>query len=203
MAEFAGEVGADRIRFQIIHLDKDNWHLKLEPEHLNFLRNNHDEIENIARKYDMTYHSSLKFQLSNINEKKGNWSENVYVKKGCYIGWNFSIIKANGELGLCCAVKVIDNINRDGYKNIWNSTKYQSYRIGAKYLRENTDMIFEKSNYHKEEGSNKMFSKKCRHCDNHDLNNYMIRLLEGCNLMEYVGTGKKDSLSTQNQSGAI
>ncbi|MEE9571962.1 MAG: SPASM domain-containing protein, partial [Candidatus Neomarinimicrobiota bacterium] len=175
---------------------------KLEPEHLNFLRNNLDKIEQIARKYDMAYHSSLKFQLSNINEKKGNWSENVYVKKGCYIGWNFSIIKANGELGLCCAVKVIGNINKEGYKKIWNSDKYQLYRVGAKYLRENADMIFEKSNYHKEEGSNKMFSEKCRHCDNHDLNNYMIKLIEECGLMEYVGTGKRDSFNTQKQSGS-
>jgi MoaA/NifB/PqqE/SkfB family radical SAM enzyme len=191
MAEFAGKVGADKFRFQLIHLDQDNKHLKLQLEHLNFLRKNIEQIEQIAKKYSMVYHPSLRFQLSNINEEKGDWSEDVYVKKGCYIGWNFSIIKANYDLGLCCALKVVGNIKNDGFKKMWGSDKYLLHRVGAKFLRSNANMIFEKTIYHKEEGNNILLSEKCQRCDNHDLNNYMINLIEECGLTRYMGTFKE------------
>jgi MoaA/NifB/PqqE/SkfB family radical SAM enzyme len=186
MATLAGEVGADNLRYQLIHLDDDNQHLKLEPDHLLFLKRHVHEARRIATRYQMKFQSSLSFQLDHMNVSKGDWSENIYLEKGCFIGWTFSVLKADGDLGLCCALKKIGNITNHGYRAAWESERYHSYRVGAKYLKANADMLFEKSAYQKEKNGRRFFSAHCQHCDNHDQNNYMLRLLEQSGLSKYL-----------------
>lgn len=186
MARIAGDVGADNVRFQLIHLDEDNRHLKLEAGQLLFLKEHIDQALQIAESYCMNFQSSLSFQLDHMNASRGDWSENVYFEKGCYIGWTFSILKADGDLGLCCALKKIGNITAHGYQANWESNRYNSYRVGAKHLKANADMRFEKTDYQKEKNGFRLFSDRCQHCDNHDQNNYMLRLLEKSGLIDYI-----------------
>lgn len=188
MARIAGEVGADNVRFQLIHLDKDNRHLKLNAGHMLFLKNHIKQAQQIADDYGMTFQSSLSFQLDHMNIARGDWSENVYSEKGCFIGWTFSILKADGDLGFCCALKKIGNISVRGYQTHWDSDHYNSYRIGAKHLKANSNMRFAKTPYQKEKNGFRLFSDRCQHCDNHDQNNYMLRLLEDSGLIDYIRT---------------
>jgi MoaA/NifB/PqqE/SkfB family radical SAM enzyme len=186
MARIAGEVGADKVRFQLIHLDKDNRHLKLNADHLLFLKNHIHQAQQIVDDYGMKFQSSLSFQLDHMNISRGDWSENVYFEKGCFIGWTFSILKADGDLGFCCALKKIGNISALGYQANWDSDRYNSYRIGAKHLKTNSNMCFERTPYQKEKNGFRLFSDRCQHCDNHDQNNYMLRLLEDSGLIDYI-----------------
>jgi MoaA/NifB/PqqE/SkfB family radical SAM enzyme len=187
MASLAGEVGADNIRFQLIHLDNDNQHLRLDPDHLLFIKEHLDRARQIAETYDIILQSSLSFQLDHMNSSQGDWSENIYLEKGCYVGWSFSILKADGDLGLCCALKKLGNISAQGFRANWESDRYNSYRIGAKSLKTNADMRFQESAYQKEKDGSRLFSSHCQHCDNHDQNNYMLRLLEQSGLVNYIG----------------
>ena len=180
MARFAGECGADKLRFQLIHLDKNNRHLKLKREEIDFIRDNYPKVSGIAAGYDMELVPSLEFQLEHIDPETGDWSKNVYTRKGCLVGWFFSAVKANGDVSLCCAMKIIDTIKDKTFKDVWNSSHYGFIRQAAKDLIANRDVRFEESLYHKdrEPRGDLLYSDKCEHCDNHDHNNLAWRLVE-------------------------
>ncbi|MBU4252138.1 MAG: radical SAM protein [Candidatus Omnitrophica bacterium] len=190
MAKFAAEVGADKLRFQLIHLDKNNSHLKLNTEQIKFIKENYYEVEEIARQHNMELVPSLKFQLANIDIESGDWSKNVYIGKGCFIGWFFSAVKANGDVSLCCAMKIIDNLKKKGFDftGVWNSPTYSSYRLAAKNLNSHKNIKFKDSLYHtdREPRGDFLYSERCEHCDNHDHNNHALRLIEENGLAEFL-----------------
>ncbi len=190
MAKFAAEVGANRLRFQLIHLDKNNSHLKLNTEQVRFVKENYYKVEEIARQYNMELVPSLKFQLANIDIASGDWTKNVYLNKGCFIGWFFSAVKANGDISLCCAMKIIDNLKKKDFDftGAWNSSEYNSYRLAAKNLNSHKNIKFKESLYHKgrELRGDLLYSERCEHCDNHDHNNHALRLIEENGLAEFL-----------------
>ncbi|MFH0753828.1 MAG: radical SAM protein [Candidatus Omnitrophota bacterium] len=175
MAKMAVELGVDEMRFQLIHLDKDNKHLQLSQEQIDFLNEKLPEVKLVAEQGGVALSSALKFQLTNMAVSTGDWSKGYYLKHGCPIGFFFSIIKANGDVGLCCGLKVIDNLNQRSFYDIWMSSGYRQARIGAKHLSSNKDMSFQKTDYHKDEKrGDLLYSERCEYCDNHDLNNEYI-----------------------------
>jgi len=182
MAKFAADVGANKLRFQLIHLDKNNSHLKLSMEQVKFIKENYYKVEEIANQYGMELVPSLKFQLANIDIESGDWSKNVYIGKGCFIGWFFSAVKANGDVSLCCAMKIIDNLKKKNFDfaRVWNSSTYNTYRLAAKNLNRHKNIKFKDSLYHRdrEPRGNFLYSERCEHCDNHDHNNHALRLIE-------------------------
>lgn len=190
MANFAAEVGANKLRFQLIHLDKNNYHLKLNREQIKFIKENYYKVEEIASQHNMELAPSLKFQLANIDVESGNWAKDVYVNKGCLIGWFFSAVKANGDISLCCAMKIIDNLkNKDfNFASIWNSPEYNVYRLAAKNLNSHKNIKFKESLYHKgrESRGDLLYSERCEHCDNHDHNNHALRLIEENGLVDFL-----------------
>lgn len=178
MAKMAVELGADEMRFQLIHLDKDNKFLQLDQAQVDYLNEKLEEVRNLAEKNSIVLSSILNFQLSHMHIPNGDWSRDYYLEKGCPVGFFFSIIKANGDVGLCCSLKVIDNLKNRSFKDIWLSQEYRKARIGAKYLRDNKDMRFLATNYHKdEERGDLLYSERCEYCDNHDMNSEIINLL--------------------------
>ena len=178
MARMAVDLGVDEMRFQLIHLDKDNKWLQLSQDEIDFLNSKLDEVKVIADKHNIVLSAALKFQLSHMHAPTGDWSRGYYLKHGCPIGFFFSIIKANGDVGLCCSLKVIDNLKNKSFKDIWFSERYQKARVGAKYLQEHKDQEFQSTDYHKGEvRGDCLYSERCELCDNHDMNNEVIHCL--------------------------
>jgi MoaA/NifB/PqqE/SkfB family radical SAM enzyme len=185
MARMAVELGVDEMRFQLIHLDKDNKWLQLEQEQLDFLNEKLGEVKAIAEKGKVVLSSALKFQLLHMYAPTGDWSKGYYLAHGCPIGFFFSIIKANGDIGLCCSLKVIDTLKNRSFHDIWFSKEYRKARTGAKYLKENKDLQFVKTDYHKDESRGDcLYSERCEYCDNHDMNNEIINALSRTNLFD-------------------
>jgi MoaA/NifB/PqqE/SkfB family radical SAM enzyme len=187
MAKLAVELGVDEMRFQLIHLDKDNKHLILDQKQIDYLNSRLEEVRRIAKESNVNLSSALAFQLSNMYVPTGDWSKGYFVKQGCPIGFFFSIIKANGDVGLCCALKVIDSLKNRSFKDIWFSQEYKAARTAAKYLRSNKDMQFLSTAYHKGEArGDLLYSERCEYCDNHDMNNEVIDILVKRNLYPAV-----------------
>ncbi len=178
MAQMAVRLGVDEMRFQLIHLDQDNKDLQLDQGQVDFLNEKLMEVKAVAEAGKVKLSAALKFQLSHIAVSSGDWSHGYYLQHGCPIGFFFSIIKANGDVGLCCGLKVVDNLRARSFHDIWMSSEYRRARIGAKHLSENRDMQFQKTNYHKDEKrGDLLYSERCEYCDNHDLNNDYINAL--------------------------
>ncbi len=185
MAHMAVELGVDEMRFQLIHLDKDNKHLQLEQSQIDMLNEKFEAVKAIAEKGRVVLSASLKFQLSHMHVQSGDWSPGYYLSNGCPIGFFFSIIKANGDVGLCCGLKVIDTLNHRSFRDIWQSAEYRRGRVGAKHLAQNMDMEFLKTHYHKDEKrGDLLYSERCEYCDNHDQNNDIILALERIGLAQ-------------------
>jgi MoaA/NifB/PqqE/SkfB family radical SAM enzyme len=180
MAKMAVELGVDEMRFQLIHLDKDNRSLQLNQAQVDFLNEKMSEVKTIAAQGEVVLSSALHFQLSHMSVPSGDWSRGYYLQHGCPIGFFFSIIKANGDVGLCCGLKVVDNLKERSFYDIWMSSRYGQARAGAKHLAENKDMAFQKTDYHKDEPrGDLLYSERCEYCDNHDLNNqYISEMME-------------------------
>lgn len=185
MARMAVELGVDEMRFQLIHLDKDNKWLQLEQEHVDYLNGKLDEVKAIAEQGKVVLSSALKFQLSHMSTPTGDWSKGYYLARGCPIGFFFSIIKANGDVGLCCSLKVIDNLKNRSFRDIWFSEDYRRARVGAKHLKDNKDLGFVTTDYHKDElRGDCLYSERCEYCDNHDMNNDIINSLSETHLFD-------------------
>jgi MoaA/NifB/PqqE/SkfB family radical SAM enzyme len=178
MARMAVELGVDEMRFQLIHLDKDNKWLQLDQKEVDFLNGKLQDIRAIAQQGHVELGMALEFQLSHMHAPTGDWSRGYYLKHGCPIGFFFSIIKANGDVGLCCSLKVVDNVHQRSFKEIWLSERYHQARVGAKHLKDNKDQAFLPTGYHKDEArGDYLYSERCELCDNHDMNNEVIQCL--------------------------
>ena len=200
MAQMAIDLGVDEMRFQLIHLDKDNKYLQLNQDQVDFLNGKLEEVRMLAEKNHVVLSSALKFQLSHMHTSTGDWNRGYYLENGCPIGFFFSIIKANGDVGLCCSLKIIDNLKNRSFKDIWLSGEYHKARVGAKYLRNNKDMKFLETTYHKDEKrGDLLYSERCEYCDNHDMNNEIIHSLKQRGLFDLFMTGYKSGPAGQRQ----
>ncbi|MCA9439576.1 MAG: radical SAM protein [Candidatus Omnitrophica bacterium] len=54
----------------------------------------------------------------------------------CRIGWFFTVIRANGDVIPCCKgqLKPMGNINNESFQEIWNNSKYNTFRNKGKNL---------------------------------------------------------------------
>ncbi|MFH0753822.1 MAG: radical SAM protein [Candidatus Omnitrophota bacterium] len=185
MANMAVELGVDEMRFQLIHLDRDNKWLQLDQAQVDFLNSKLQEVRAVAEKGRVMLGLALEFQLSHMHAPTGDWSRGYYLQHGCPIGFFFSIIKANGDVGLCCSLKVVDNVHNKSFKEIWLSQRYHQARVGAKHLRDNKDQLFQSTTYHKNEArGDYLYSERCELCDNHDMNNEVIQCLSRIKLAD-------------------
>jgi len=66
----------------------------------------------------------------------GEYDKLAINKIPCYVGWIFARILADGSVAPCCrgVKKIMGNINKKSFKDIWFSNKYNEFRSKAKYL---------------------------------------------------------------------
>ena len=78
------------------------------------------------------------------------YEKDIIDKIPCYIGWIYSRILSTGEVIPCCkaADKPLDNIYKNSFLDIWNSSAYQKFRHKARFLPKN-DPYFKEINCYK------------------------------------------------------
>ncbi|MCG2712659.1 MAG: radical SAM protein [Candidatus Omnitrophica bacterium] len=161
MAQNDIEIGADVMRFYLIRLDENIEFLKLKPKDLEKIKSSLDQIKELAKGRDIELLDTTDFQLENFEEDTGSWSGNVFLEKGCTLGWNFCLIPASGEVSFCCHLRTVGYLAEKSFKDIWNSADYQRFRYQAKFLSENSTEKFL--------NGTSLFDEYCRHCDTHQV----------------------------------
>ncbi|MBU1044827.1 MAG: radical SAM protein [Candidatus Omnitrophica bacterium] len=161
MAENDIAIGADIMRFYLVRLDKNIEFLKLKPEDIQAIKQALPKIKQMVNGKSIQLLDTTEFQLNNFEPQTGSWSKDVFLQKGCALGWNFSLIPAAGDVSFCCHLRTVGYLKDKSFKEIWNSPEYERFRYQAKYLNE-----------HKQEkflNGTPMFDDYCQHCDTHQV----------------------------------
>lgn len=155
------EIGADVMRFYLIRLDENIEFLKLNPEDMEKIKSSLAKVKEMAKGRDIQLLDTTDFQLENFEPESGSWSGNVFLEKGCTLGWNFCLIPASGEVSFCCHLRTVGYLSEKGFKDIWNSADYKRFRYQAKFLSENSKAKFL--------NGTSLFDEYCQHCDTHQV----------------------------------
>ncbi|MCK4916633.1 MAG: radical SAM protein [Candidatus Omnitrophica bacterium] len=96
-----------------------------------------------------------------LNTKSGAYDEDIIEEIPCYVGWLFARIMTTGNVVPCCKGHrmPMGNINKNRFKDIWNSDTYNNFR--------HKGINYPKSHGYFSRMGNKAVSKTgCYNCDN-------------------------------------
>lgn len=157
MARLDAEIGADTVQFCIIqNLADDNIkHLRLTPLQIGTIKDSLADIADFLNKMNIVLKEDINFQLKDYNENIEIPVESILSNGGCPIGWFQTLIFANSDVS-ACRLKIIGNLAKASFKEIWNSPQYQRQRVQAKYLKDNQDVTFM--------NKAKLYDEHCRNC---------------------------------------
>jgi len=160
MAKLDLDIGVDIVRFNLIRLQKEFMHLKLNKAQLNSIKNSIDFVKAYYTNKPIILQNNIHFQIKNFKPETGEWSGSILNDWGCKLGWFFSLVLASGQLSLCCHVREIENLkNNNSFKEAWLSKQYSDYRFKAKYIKNHKNTEFK--------NKVKLYDDKCENCDNH------------------------------------
>lgn len=159
MAKMDVDIAPDAVRFYLIRLDVMNRHLQLKPDEVEAMRKMVPEIARILSEAKIEFVDNFGFQLEHYDNKTGAWSKDFFLNKGCTIGWYFNLIPAKYDMSFCCHLRTVGYLDKQSFKDIWNSAEYWQWRRQAKNLRRNKDAKFLNNQV--------IYDEHCDHCDNH------------------------------------
>ena len=177
MAQKDIEVGANEARYFLFRMDPTNVHLKLTKEDFSRIKKQVPIVEKIFKNSSVHFKENIKFQIDNFEVNKGYFSKDFFLKHGCIIGYLYSDIEANGNVRFCCHNRNVGNISKSSYKELWTSKKYEKYRVQAKYIDKNKDVLFE--------NNQTLFDDECFKCEKHPMMNAIFLKLKKNDLMKY------------------
>ena len=141
--EQARDIGAEHVRFQLIHVQDYNAHLKLRPDQIDPLRAQIAEAQRRATAGGPSIVDNIHYQLETVDPESGLWGHGRTLDAGCYVGWTFSRSWTNGDVSFCCSPKVVDNVGERSLAEIWRGDRYRRFRQAARDLAANGDLRFE------------------------------------------------------------
>jgi MoaA/NifB/PqqE/SkfB family radical SAM enzyme len=187
--EQARDLGAEHVRFQLIHVQDYNTELALLPEQIEPLREAIAEAQRRSETGGPTVVPNIHYQLETLDPKSGKWGHARTPEEGCYVGWSFSRSWTNGDISFCCSPKVVDRVGRDSLAAIWKGSDYSSFRQSARDLEENGGMTFR--------NGASLLGEHCSGCPNYegigkiadDLRRYgLARFIRGADGIRIGGT---------------
>ncbi|MBI4866656.1 MAG: radical SAM protein [Candidatus Wallbacteria bacterium] len=141
-ARWSADIGADYVRYQLIHVQYYNESLKLTPQDLVRVRAGLAEAKEVAAAAGMRVMENIDFQLSTLVEDSGAWGRNELPAEGCFAGWYFSRSWADGTVSFCCSPKPIANLDQTSFASLWEGPRYGYYRNAGKHLQANGRVRF-------------------------------------------------------------
>jgi MoaA/NifB/PqqE/SkfB family radical SAM enzyme len=167
----------DAARFYLIRLDVMNKFLQIKSSEFEKIKEQIPQVEKILKKGNVEFVDNVKFQLENYDKKDGSWCSDVFLKKGCTIGYYFNLVPAKGDMSFCCHLRTVGNLKEKSFKDIWNSDQYRKWRYQGKYMDKNMDAKFLNDQL--------LYDEHCTHCDNHQTILESYEKLKKYDLWEY------------------
>jgi hypothetical protein len=186
--EQARNLGAEHVRFQLIHVQDYNAELALLPEQIGPLRAAIAEAQRRADEGGPTIVPNIHYQLKTLDPESGKWGHARTPDEGCYVGWNFSRSWTNGDISFCCSPKVVDQVGSQGLSAIWNGPNYSAFRQAARDLEANADMTFR--------NGAPLLGEHCSGCPNYEGIGKIAGDLERYGLSSFVRGSDADRLAT-------
>ena len=190
--EQARRIGAEHVRYQLIHVQDYNSELALLPEQIAPLREAIAEAQRRADAGGPTIVPNIHYQLKTLDPESGKWGHARTPDEGCYVGWNFSRSWTNGDISFCCSPKVVDKVGRQRLSSIWNGPNYGAFRQAARDLESNADMTFR--------NGAPLLGEHCSGCPNYEGIGKIAGDLERYGLTAFVRGSDADRLAKSQTS---
>ncbi len=140
--ELARELGAEHVRYQLIHVQDYNEELKLLPEQIPAVREAMAEAHRREEQGGPSIVTNIDYQLETLDPATGKWGHARTPDEGCYVGWTFSRSWTNGDVSFCCSPKVVGTLVEQPFREIWTGSAYGDFRRAARDLQRNAGMTF-------------------------------------------------------------
>jgi MoaA/NifB/PqqE/SkfB family radical SAM enzyme len=183
----AKELRADRVWFQLLHMNPFSKFLCLNQEQIEETRFLLKEARLLGKKIGVEVADYMDLQVENAHED-GTWSKNVFEDYGCLVGWYFAYLDVQGELNFCCGDKMIDEVKTRGLMDLWNSPLYGRWRELARNYDWSRNIRGKNGEY--------LLDAYCHNCDNHNFNSEMVGLLKHFDLLPYLRGRYQQKIST-------
>ena len=188
----AKELKADRVWFQLLHMNEFSKFLCLNQEQIKETCFLLEEARILGRKIGVEVADYMDLQVEHVLDD-GTWSKNVFEDYGCLVGWYFAYLDVQGELNFCCGDKMIDEVKTRGLMELWNSPLYGRWRELARNYDWSRNIRGKNGEY--------LLDAYCHNCDNHNFNSEMVVLLKHFDLLAYLrGRYQKNRLKSLKQS---
>jgi len=177
MLDWVRKIGANAIRFQLMHNMKLKHLMLNQKEKLEF-KEYLDKVKNLAKKHNIKIQENINVQIETFDSKSGDWEIDFYKQKGCFAGWYFSRYWVSEGISFCCAHKIVNSLENKRFKDIWNSDKYNKMRVIARdgNVKRNIKMV----------DRNNLLDEECNHCGNYDLNRTAYKKLKKYGLLKFI-----------------
>ncbi|AJF61844.1 TPA: radical SAM protein [Candidatus Woesearchaeota archaeon] len=180
MAYHAKKIGADKIWYQLVHLENFSVDkLYMKKSDMDFVKKELEKAREVCKEIGIEFHSFIEFEIKHYDKNSGSWGNKGLLSQGCYVGWCFTYVSLRREVFMCCGARMIGLLEKDGsgLKDVWLSDAYTRYR--------NDGLIMHKENPLTLYGR-LLYDDYCDSCDNHDQNTMMVDAALNYDLLRFV-----------------
>ncbi len=172
-------IKADVMRFYLVRLDENIRFLQLSRDDVQAIRDQLIDVRKMVEENPGTeLLDTTQFQLDNMGEDTAEWSKNIFLERGCVLGWNFSLIPAAGDVSFCCHLRTVGYLDKNSFREIWESEEYACYRRQAKFMKQNMNVEFL--------NGTRLYDEYCEHCDTHQVIRDVWEQLRQYKLEEFI-----------------
>lgn len=176
--DLARELGVDSVRYQVMHSCSSTQPLLINKKQFDIAQKQVDRAKSAAEKAGIEVVANIEFQLNAAAKTFDlpdtvlpcHWSHDLYAKTGCLAGWFFSRSFTDGRISFCCHDKIVGNLYRGRFKDLWFSDKYRTIRRKAKAfnIADNPDLSDESC-------GGLLLDKDCDYCGNYEFINQGLK----------------------------
>jgi MoaA/NifB/PqqE/SkfB family radical SAM enzyme len=177
-ARLAERIGADHLRYQLTAIESYNEPLRLSADQLARLKVDLGEARAIAEAAGIDVIANIDFQMAHAATSQ-DWSGDYFLDAGCFAGWLFSRVWADGTVSFCCVPKPMGKLGETGFAEFWKSARYADLRLDAKDLRAHGDRRMD--------DDSRLLDARCVRCPNYEQIQWLFDLADRLHVREWLG----------------
>jgi MoaA/NifB/PqqE/SkfB family radical SAM enzyme len=162
MMEKAIELGVDEVQYKLTEISEISRDMNLRPEQLKCLELEMRHAKNLAGAAGIDVQDNIDVQLAWVNPVNGNYTEGMYDRIPCRVGYEFARVRRDGMASFCCGLKFFCNLTEMSLKEHWQGPAMRDARRAA--------MDFPKGANLRIPDGGMLRDEQCEYCYNYILN---------------------------------